>query len=226
MRRYDLLLADADGTLFDFDRAEDAAFASACAAMGLASGEEATAQYKRVNADCWRRFERGEITQETLRTLRFSRYLEESGLSADAIAMADAFVEALSKRADLLPGAEAFLREAASRVPVVLVTNGIAYVQRSRLACSPFLRHLRGVVISGEVGCAKPDPRIFRIALEIGGAPASRALMLGDELRSDVAGARAANVASCWFNPTGRKNDTPHRPDYEIKSLEEALQWL
>lgn len=55
-------------------------------------------------------------------------------------------------------------------------------------------RYLDFVIASGAVGVAKPDPALYRIALERGGAAADRALMVGDSLRADVEGARAAGM--------------------------------
>jgi putative hydrolase of the HAD superfamily len=50
------------------------------------------------------------------------------------------------------------------------------------------------VVISAELGAAKPDPAIFRAALERLGAAAGDAVHVGDSVEHDVAGARAAGI--------------------------------
>jgi putative hydrolase of the HAD superfamily len=50
------------------------------------------------------------------------------------------------------------------------------------------------VVISAELGVAKPDPAIFRAALERLGAQPSEAIHVGDSIEHDVAGARAAGL--------------------------------
>jgi putative hydrolase of the HAD superfamily len=51
-----------------------------------------------------------------------------------------------------------------------------------------------GVVTSADVGAAKPDPALFRRALELAGVPASEAVHVGDSLDNDVEGARAAGI--------------------------------
>jgi putative hydrolase of the HAD superfamily len=54
------------------------------------------------------------------------------------------------------------------------------------------------------VGVAKPDPAIFRIALDALGVPASdTVLYVGDSLRYDVAGAIAAGLQPVHFDPYG-----------------------
>ena len=51
------------------------------------------------------------------------------------------------------------------------------------------------------VGIAKPDPRIFGLALDALGAPAERAIHVGDTPGADVAGARAADVHPVLIDP-------------------------
>lgn len=225
-KTYKALLADADGTLLDFAAAEDKALRAACAAMRLSVDDGQAALYKAINEELWKAFERREVTQEALRTLRFARFLEAIGAEHDAGEMADAFVAALSLQTDEIDGASAFMQAAAARVPVVIVTNGIASVQRSRFGLSPLKAYLSGHVISGELGFAKPDPRMITHALDIVHAAPQDALMLGDSLTSDIAAANAAGVDSCWYNPKGLKNKTEHRPTYEVRTLDEVLQWL
>lgn len=54
-----------------------------------------------------------------------------------------------------------------------------------------------------EMGCdarllGKPDPAIYGPVLDILGLPKSRVLAVGDALRTDIAGATASGVDSCW----------------------------
>jgi putative hydrolase of the HAD superfamily len=50
------------------------------------------------------------------------------------------------------------------------------------------------VVTSAELGVAKPDPRLFLVALDALGVAPAGAVHVGDDLEADVAGARAAGV--------------------------------
>ena len=133
----------------------------------------------------------------------------------------------LSRRCDEIEGAYDFVREAAARVPVLVITNGVSFVQHSRFSLSRMTPFFRAIVISGDEGVAKPDPRFIDRALaRIDTVDKSRALILGDSLTSDIAAANASGVAGCWFNPHGKRNTTAFTPDYEIRSLKEALEWL
>jgi putative hydrolase of the HAD superfamily len=59
------------------------------------------------------------------------------------------------------------------------------------------------VIDSGDVGVMKPDPRIFRIALEAMGVDARAAWYVGDMPAFDVVGARRADVRPWLIDPYG-----------------------
>lgn len=224
--KYNVLLADNDGTLMDFDASERVALKEAMDRQGVRLDEEREKLYSEINARLWEAFERRETTQAALRVDRFRIFLKEIKSPADAERMSEDFLAALSLRCDEIDGAFDFLREAAARVPVVMITNGISAVQRSRFARSRLTPFFREIVVSEEIGAAKPDPRFIETALARVNADPAHALILGDSLTSDIAAANASHVAGCWFNPKGKKNTTAFSPDYEIRTLKEALEWL
>jgi putative hydrolase of the HAD superfamily len=71
------------------------------------------------------------------------------------------------------------------------------------------------VIDSAAVGVAKPDPAIFRIALEATGVAPERVLHIGDTVGADVDGALAAGVRPLHLDPYGfcRDDSHPHVPD-------------
>ena len=212
--RYDVLLCDADNTLFDFNKAEENAFAIACETMGFSSTPELLATYSAINEALWKLLEQGKIEQSVLRVRRFEQFLAAIHRDGDAQRMCDAFVEALGRQSVPLDGAV----EA-----VVIVTNGIAQVQRGRMAESELRPYISGLVISEEVGAAKPNPLMLEKGMELAQATDKRrALMLGDSLTSDIAAAKNAGIDACWFNPKGAVNDKGLPIAYEIASLDEV----
>jgi NagD protein len=72
----------------------------------------------------------------------------------------------------------------------------------------------------------KPEVYLFRKALERLGVPAHRAVMVGDNPRTDVAGARRAGICSVWLNPLGMKVTDNCTPWMECGSLDELLREL
>lgn len=88
-------------------------------------------------------------------------------------------------------------------------------------------RRFSAVAISGELGVAKPDPEIFRYALDRLGISPENAWHVGDSLRLDVAGAKAAQLTAVWLNRNGLERQAADpEPDFEISSLTELFEIL
>ena len=223
-RRYDVLLCDADNTIFDFTKAEENAFAIACAHAGIDGAERLLPVYADINSAMWKLLELGGITQSVLRVRRFEFFLTAIGRTdIDARDMGDTFADALGRQSVPLPGAVEAVARWSRMLPVVIVTNGISKVQHGRMEGSEVRHFISGMVISEEVGAAKPDPRMLELAMEKAGVTdRRRALMLGDSLSSDIAAAANAGVDACWFNPRGAGNAKGLPVRYEIRSLDEV----
>jgi FMN phosphatase YigB (HAD superfamily) len=86
-------------------------------------------------------------------------------------------------------------------------------------------------VISCEIGYMKPHPRIFQYTLEQMGVEAEEAVMVGDNLRADVEGAKTLGMIAVWRRPPAGElveatEDEPEvtgplAPDYTIDSIGE-----
>jgi len=223
--RYKSIFFDADDTLFDYPRAERAALRACLREFHLRIELEVFLDsYRRHNRDMWRSFERGETGQAALRVERFRRVAAEFGLEGLPLEKISAFyLESLSAQPQLFPGALATVRALSRKFPLALITNGIAAVQRKRFAASPITPYFQAVVISEEVGIAKPDPRIFAPALKKIGVEAGDVLYVGDSVTSDMAAARNAGMDFCWLNPTGVPVPDGHAPAFIIAFIRELL---
>jgi 2-haloacid dehalogenase len=227
MKKYDVVFLDADETLFDFRKAEDWALREAFARRGLPLGEDAALAYAEINQGLWRRLERGELDQRTIRSERFRLLFERLGLDEDPLAFGELYVERLSTAAFLLEGAEELCARLSEKRRLAIVTNGIAQVQKSRLERSPIGRFFERVVVSEEVGAAKPDPTIFRRACELMGVEdKSRIVMVGDSLASDIKGGIAFGIDTCWVNLRGAAPDPAIVPTYEARGLAEIESFV
>ena len=217
------ILFDLDETLLDFKRSESRALSNMLRHIGVEPTEKVISRYSEINKSRWKLLEQGKIEQSVLRVRRFEDFLKAVGKTGDAQKMCDTFVDALGQQSVLLPGALQAVERWSKRVPVIIVTNGISEVQRSRMAKSELNPLISGLVISSEVGAAKPAPLMLEKAMELAGvADKRRALMLGDSLSSDIAAAKNAGVDACWFNPKGLKNDKGLPIAYDIRSLDEV----
>lgn len=225
--RYDWIFFDADGTLFDYDAAEAAALEGAFRACGLPYESEVRPLYSEINAGIWRDFELGKVSQKELKTMRFDRLFDAVGLTADSAEFSHHYLATLGAQTSLLDGAEALVRSLAGRVEMLLITNGLAEVQVPRFAASSIRDCFAEIVISGQIGLAKPDPAIFDFAFDRIDRPAKeRVLMIGDNLGSDILGGVNYGLDTCWYNPSAVANGHGVEPTYVVRELHEILDLL
>lgn len=224
---YTWLIFDADGTLFDYDRAEATAFRCTFEERGLPFHDGYADVYREVNGQIWREFERGEISADDLRVERFARLFDRLGLDTDPASFSSDYLLNLGQQADLIDGAAEVVTALHAQYRMIVLTNGLKDVQHARLAGCGLQDYFAGIVISDEVGVAKPDPAIFDIAFALmGNPPREEVLMIGDGLSSDIRGAANYGIDACWFNPAGaaRPDRLPIR--YEIARLTDLLVLL
>ena len=124
MPRYEVVLFDADHTLFDFDRAEREALRQTLEEAGLPADGETEARYLSINRALWNRLDRGEVRREWLVVERFAALLRALGRTGDAAALNRAYLDHLGEGSYLLPGAQALCRALAPRCTLAIVTNG------------------------------------------------------------------------------------------------------
>ncbi|HEY7183363.1 MAG TPA: YjjG family noncanonical pyrimidine nucleotidase [Blastocatellia bacterium] len=225
--RYKWLLFDADGTLFDFDRAEASALCKTLEQFGVPFTPERLTTYQRINNQLWRALENGLITTGDLKVRRFESFFEELQLDLSPHSFSLAYLEQLGTCSELIAGAVEILQALHTRYQLAIVTNGLKAVQRSRLARSPIRDYIAEMVVSEEVGASKPDQAIFDAAFERIGRPLkSEALMIGDSLTSDMEGGYRYGVDTCWYNPTNQSQSVDLKITYQIGNLAELANIL
>ncbi len=225
--KYKWLLFDADNTLFDYDKAEGFALRSTFETLGLGYEPRYAKVYGRINGEIWLDFEAGRISQERLRTKRFELLFDAFGIECDPAEFSERYLANLALGTDLIEGAEDVLRSLHGRAGLLLITNGLADVQRPRFGRSTVGHYFSDVVISEEVGVAKPDPAIFEVAFAKMGFPAKAdVLIVGDSLSSDIRGGLSYGIDTCWFNPEGKTNGSDMVAHYEIRELGDLLPLL
>jgi putative hydrolase of the HAD superfamily len=135
-----------------------------------------------------------------------ARTFERAGCDAPPPAVVAAGIEAFARGAAWRPcaGAVAALAELRSRgVKLALVSNYDARLHRVVEELG-LRRFFDAVLVSSEVGWAKPSPRIYAAALAALGVGPQEALMVGDRPREDVEGAQAAGLRALLYDPQGR----------------------
>lgn len=224
---YPWLLFDADGTLFDYDRAEGTAFERAFQLVNIPYKVEYLDPYRRINHELWQALERREVTPAVLQVRRFELLLETLALTCSAAQLSTVYLEQLALCTDLIEGADEVLRALQTRSRIAIVTNGLQAVQRSRLARSSIREYITELIISEEIGAAKPKAAYFDITFaRLGHPPKSDVLIIGDSLSSDIQGGVTYGLDTCWYNPTGQPRPDHLPITYEITHLRDLLELL
>ncbi|HHY73993.1 MAG TPA: HAD family hydrolase [Bacillus bacterium] len=110
---------------------------------------------------------------------------------------------------------------------LLLLTNGSPDLQNTKLAITPEIApYFDHIVISGDYGRGKPDPSIFEHALKLMNINSDEAIMVGDNLLTDILGATRAGIKSVWINRHNKERLSDVTPTYEIKHLEELFSIL
>ena len=220
--KYELVLFDADGTLFDFDKASEEALKRAMQLFNIDKWNADTwTLYKKVNKQIWNEFELKQISAADLKLERFRRFF--SALSVTDVEpkdFSDKYLLFLSQGTYLIDGALELVQWCYGKFRLGIITNGLTNVQKPRFNESVLNKYFEHYIISEEIGFAKPHPEIFDYSFEkFNHTDKKSAIIIGDNLTSDIKGGIDYGIDTCWFNALGANSDSII-PTYEINKLE------
>ncbi|WP_042200217.1 HAD family hydrolase [Paenibacillus camerounensis] len=101
---------------------------------------------------------------------------------------------------------------------VFLLSNGQKTFIEAELTMLGILHLFDGIAISSEAGVSKPDPLFYRYLAEHYGADLSSAVMIGNDPRTDIAGANAVGIDSCYIETASSPRGIPANSTVEILS--------
>ena len=151
---------------------------------------------------------------------------ERQGVAALAEQLSEDFLNMTTARFSLLEGAEELVRYLAAKYPLTVVTNGFVEVQYEKFDKSGLRDCFAHIVLSEEVGCQKPNPRIFEEALRMNGLQAEDVVMIGDSWNSDIIGAINAGIDQIWIRKSKDPLSEGQTATYLVKTLSEIMDIL
>ncbi len=170
------------------------------------------------------RYERGEISYVEQRRERLRQVFPDV-----CVNLADEALDALYKEylhgyegswrfySDALPVLRALAHE-----PLVLITNGSSELQRAKVERLRLHDYFEEILVSSEVGFAKPDPRIFALGAERVSRKPETVSFVGDSITNDIHGSSAAGMKPVWIQREATKS-VPAVEHRVIQSLTELL---
>lgn len=227
---YKVLLFDIDDTILDFDKAETNAITATLKKYGIIPNIDIIKDYKKINDDEWKRFEKGLTTIPTLMQDRFVTLFTKYGKASDIALVPEInefYLNELNKTSDIVDGVDVVLNKLKDKYEIYPASNGVGQTQVDRLESSLVKGIFKRYYVSGFIGYQKPQKEFFDyIFKDLSITNPKEVLMIGDSLTSDILGGINAGVDTCWFNYRNKVNDKGINPTYEIKRIEEIFEIL
>jgi putative hydrolase of the HAD superfamily len=139
------------------------------------------------------------------------------------------YAEERAARIRALPDVSVTLERLRDDFRMVLLSNGPTDLQRQKMKRTGLDGWFDAIIISGEVGCAKPQAGAFSLALAAAGCSAAQAVMVGDDWTNDVLGALAVGVRAVHIDPGRRRpvrGDLPHSGVESLECFGDLSTWI
>lgn len=234
--RYKCLIFDVDDTLLDFGRA----FYGAQMAMAPLLGVDYSEEYVKTAEACgyraWNECGMTDVTSPDVQRnyhTYYNDYIRRQCLYLCQTFGSDVTEERLAEcYRNSICGSQVLMepqtlevyRRLSERYVMALATNGMTEMQTART--SGFMPCTHSLFVSEAIGAIKPTGEFFGHVLEKLCCEAGECLMIGDSLSGDIAGAKAAGMDACWYNPKGKAFRGDVRPDFEISSITQLEEML
>jgi putative hydrolase of the HAD superfamily len=230
------LLLDLDDTILDDSSLVDDCWAQACASRADRLGEAQTAalveSIRRTSEWYWsdpERHRQGRLSLDATRCEVVRLALAEIGLDDRPLAQEIGGEYARRRDVGMTPLPEAidtvrWLRHAGCRL--ALLTNGGGPAQWAKIKRFGLAELFDIVLVEGEVGYGKPDPRIYVEALRALDAAPADAWMAGDNLEWDVVAPQKLGIRGIWIDArsAGLPVNSLAKPDLIIRALRELRE--
>ena len=157
-----------------------------------------------------------------------AEFIARAGYPPEAVEpFKQAFRAAWGNTHTLVPGAKETLEALRDKgYRLFAASNSFGHLQRNRLAKAGVSTLFEDTFISMDIGYDKPDVRFFEHALRATGLQAEEVLMLGDSMTTDILGAKAVGMKTCFFNRRPQEPNNTQEADIEITDIRQLLNYL
>lgn len=221
---YDWVVFDADETLFSFDARKG--LETLFGRYELDFNDAVFSEFKTVNAPLWQGFQQGKLQAKDIKQRRFVPWEPLFGKVSEAINLE--FMQCMADVSETIEGTRRLLDTLHGNTRMGIITNGFTELQQQRLEKTQTDKYFEFLVVSEEVGVAKPDPEIFHHTHRNHineSVPTERILMVGDNPHSDILGGIKAGWQTCWFKRNAAER-SDIRANHTVTHLDELTALL
>lgn len=227
MKQYDYLLFDLDGTLLDFEAAQEQALRVTFQRYAIPFKEAIKKYYLELNANLWDAYEKGQYDRDEIVRKRFIDVFEKFQILEDGEQFGLDYQTALGEGHACIPNAMDVLKQLSNDYAMSIITNGTAKTQYQRIKESNLTPFFEYIFISDEIGYRKPMKAYFDHCLNtMKDVSRDQILIIGDSLSSDMLGGYDACMDTCWYNPKHKQNSEKITTTYEIDDLRDLIGML
>lgn len=229
--QYTCLFFDLDHTLWDYETnsketLQELFTAYSLDQKGVSDFASFHKEFRRVNAELWVLYDAGKIDSQVIRAERFKQILEvfkafEEKLCAE---ISHEYLYTCPKKGNLMPNAISTLDYLSKRYKLSIITNGFEEIQNLKLTAGNLHPYFDHIVTSQHAGYKKPSREIFQYTLAKNNILCDQAVMIGDNLITDIGGARQASIDSVFFNHEQVRHEA--EVHVEINNLSELCELL
>lgn len=208
MPEYQSVFFDLDHTLWDYERNALESLSDLYIEFNLkekinVSVDEFYNSFSEINHSLWDQYDAGKINRQVIRDERFQRVLGTFGVTDPRLAesLSENYLTVAPKKSNLIDGATEVLNYLSVKYKLYIITNGFQEIQYTKLQSGKINHYFDEVFISDVVGHKKPSKEIFDHVIKKHQLTKSTCIMVGDNLLTDIAGAKNAGIDSVFFNP-------------------------
>ncbi len=207
---YQHVFFDLDHTLWDFETNSREALLELFEEFRLAdlgetvNPEHFLEKFYETNEELWEKYNHGHIDQETLRYTRFPIILSKLGIPEGQVPhrnLADEYMRIGPTKPHLMPYAIEILDYLQDKYVLHIVTNGFSEIQDIKIKSAQIESYFELIVTSTHTGHKKPRREIFDYTIQNAQAKREECIMIGDNLGTDILGARNAELDHVFYNP-------------------------
>ncbi len=221
---YQHVFFDLDHTLWDYDaNASEALFELydhyQFEKLEVFTKQELVAKFFEVNYELWDLYNHHRISRADIRKRRFITIFQKLrvGLEHLPANLEMEYIALAPTKNRIFEGAFELLDYLKENYQLHIITNGFDDIQATKMSSSQLDPYFKHVITSESSKARKPNPKIFEVAFDLTGADQFNSIMIGDNLESDIAGAKRAGMDHVWFNPN--KLVTNVAVQHEISNL-------
>ena len=183
-------------------------------------------KFHEINEYLWRRFNRGLIDRIELRNSRFNLILGKLGVEESDMpeGIGEKYLELAPVKPNVIPYTHDILEYLRPKYQLHIISNGFDDVQHCKMKAAKIYNYFNVIVTSDSSGHRKPQKGIFEFAMNKAGACRNEAIMIGDNIETDIIGAQNAAIDHIFYNPSKRKHTL--NVTYEIDSLKQIMNIL